>query len=179
MHICQLTPEGVYAGTAIAVTEFDGCPPGWVRAEPPEGEGPFMWAGDRWAEIEAAPVQALALARLKVALRAALADYRWRKTQTFNFDGEVDVPADPALSVITSIAVADSIVSSGGATRTFKLKPGAFRQWTVDQIVTYGMAIGTYVQACFDREAEIDSEIGDAETAGALDAIDIESGWPT
>ncbi len=107
---------------------------------------------------------------------AIIADYRWDRTQAMNYDGETAVPADRALSVITSIAVAEQLAPSGGATRTFKLKPGAFREWTVAQIAAYGMAIGAYVQACFDREKELADLATGGDIAGALAAL--ESGWP-
>lgn len=109
-----------------------------------------------------------------------LADLRWRRCQTMAYDGEASVPADPALSVITSIAVAEQFAPSNGAVRTFKLaSPGVFRQWTVSQIVAYGMAIGAHVQACFDQEAALASLILAAEDEAALAAIDINGGWPT
>ena len=107
---------------------------------------------------------------------ATIANYRWNRTQRMDYDGETDVPADPALSVITSIAVAEQLAPSGGATRTFKLKPGAFRQWSVAQIIGYGMAIGAYVQACFDREEVLAAQAEGGDIAGALAAL--ETGWP-
>lgn len=119
------------------------------------------------------------LATVKAAALAALADRRWRATQTFDYDGESAVPADPALSVITSIAVVEQIAPSGGAARTFKLKAGVFRSWTVAQIITYGMAIGVHVQACFDLEADLAGQIVAAVTSQAVAAIDIDTGWPT
>ncbi len=107
---------------------------------------------------------------------AAIADYRRNRTQAMNYDGETAVPADQALSVITSIAVAEQLAPSGGATRTFKLKPGAFREWTVAQITAYGMAIGAYVQACFDREKDLADQATGGDIEGALAAL--ETGWP-
>lgn len=107
---------------------------------------------------------------------ATIANYRWNRTQAMNYDGETAVPADQALSVITSIAVAEQLAPSGGATRTFKLKPGVFREWTVAQIAAYGMAIGAYVQACFDREKELADQATGGDIAGALAAL--ETGWP-
>lgn len=107
---------------------------------------------------------------------AAIADYRWHKTQTMDYDGETDVPANPALAVITSIAVAEQFAPTNGALRNFKLKPGAFRQWSVSQIVGYGMAIGAYVQACFDREEVLAAQAEGGDIASALAAL--ETGWP-
>lgn len=107
---------------------------------------------------------------------AIIADYRWDRTQAMNYDGETAVPADRALSVITSIAVAEQLAPSGGATRTFKLKPGVFREWTVAQIAAYGMAIGAYVQACFEREKALVDQATGGDIAGAL--AELETGWP-
>lgn len=116
---------------------------------------------------------------VREAMLAQLADIRWRRTLTFAYDGETDVPADPALSVITSLAVVDQLAPSGEATRTFKLKsPAVFRQWTIAQIVAYGLAIGAHVQACFDREAALAAAIETAADHEALSALDLGAGWP-
>lgn len=108
---------------------------------------------------------------------ATIANYRWNRTQAMDYDGETAVPADQALSVITAIAVAEQLAPSGGATRNFKLKPGAWRQWTVAEITAYGMAIGAHVQACFDREEALAAQATGGDIAGAL--ADLETGWPT
>ncbi len=150
-------------GEVLQVRDFDEPPPDLSHA-PHKG----LW--------RALTAEEVAAERLAEAL-ATIAAYRWNRTQTMTYDGETDVPADPALSVITSIAVAEQLAPSGGATRTFKLKPGAFREWTVAQITAYGMAIGAYVQACFDREEVLAAQAEGGDIAGAL--ADLETGWPT
>ena len=130
-------------------------------------------------EAEWAGREAAAFPQRKADKLTELGRVRWEKTQTFSYDGETGVPADPALSVITSLSVSEQFASSGGATRNFKLKsPAVFRQWNIDQIVAYGMAIGEYVQDCFDREEELATLINAATDQAALDAIDIATGWP-
>lgn len=142
-----------------------------------EGEVQFTPAEEaEWAADLAATLPTLA--DLKTAKCKSLADYRWQRTQVMDYDGESDVPADPAMSVITSIAVVEQIIPSNGATRTFKLKSGVFRTWSVAQIISYGMAIGGHVQACFDREAVLYSEIEAAQTEADLAAVDIYADWP-
>lgn len=130
------------------------------------------------ARFASDPAPPLSLDATKGAALASLADRRWRETQTLDYDGETGVPADPAMSVITSIAVVENIAPSGGATRTFKLKSGVFRSWTVAQIVGYGMAIGAHVQACFDNEASLAAAITAATTIEGVAAVDIGAGWP-
>ena len=135
--------------------------------------------------VEIDPADLPSLDDLRAAALVRLADIRWRRTLTFDYDGETDVPADPALSVITSLAVADQLAQTAApghdpaATRTFKLKsPAVFRQWTIAQIVDYGLAIGVHVQACFDREAALAAAIETAADHEALSALDLSSGWP-
>lgn len=142
-----------------------------------EGEVQFTPAEEAaWAAEIAASIPTLD--ELKVTKTKLLADYRWQRTQVMNYDGETDVPADPALSVITSIAVGEQFAPSNGATRTFKLKANVFRTWNVSQIVTYGIAIGNHVQACFNREKALYAQVQAAADEAALNAIDITVGWP-
>lgn len=108
---------------------------------------------------------------------AELADYRWQKTQTMPvYDGATDVPADAARSVITSkILAAQFMTEEQQATpEAFKLKTGEWRSWAVPDLVAYGLAIGVYMQACFNREAVLEAEI----VAAYPDVVDITTGWP-
>ena len=105
----------------------------------------------------------------------ALADLRWRKSQTFAYDGVPNAPADSALSAVTGFVVASQIAPSEGAT-TWKLASGEFRSWTFEQVVAYGIAIRGHIQACFDREEALTALI-----VAAVDpaSIDISTGWPS
>lgn len=107
-----------------------------------------------------------------------LASYRWTKTQTMPaYDGAVNVPADTARSVVTSKVLAAQFMTEEQKLErhAFKLKPGEWRDWNVPDLVTYGLAIGTYMQLCFDREAVLEAEIIAAYPA----AVDITIGWPS
>lgn len=108
---------------------------------------------------------------------AALADYRWTKTQTMPaYDGAVNVPADTARSVVTSKVLAAQFMTEEQKLErhAFKLKPGEWRDWNLPDLVTYGLAIGTYMQLCFDREAALEADIIAAYPA----PVDITPGWP-
>lgn len=127
--------------------------------------------GVTWVEPE--PVVPTVEERL-----VALADYRWTKTQTMPaYDGAVNVPADTARSVVTSKVLAAQFMTEDQKLErhAFKLKPGEWRDWNVPDLVTYGLAIGTYMQLCFDREAVLEAEIIAAYPA----AVDITTGWPS
>lgn len=165
----------VWRGRTIEQALGEGAQDGQDLREFPTGS---VNCGQVWnGEALSDPV--VSLADRKDAMLTKLSDTRWRRTLTFDYDGETHVPADPALSVITALAVADQLAPSGEALRTFKLKsPGVFRQWTIAQIVAYGMAIGVHVQACFDREAALAAAIEAAPDHDALAALDLTSGWP-
>lgn len=105
---------------------------------------------------------------------AALAALRWQKSQTFVFDGVAAAPADSALAAVTGFVVAAQIAPPEGAT-VWKLGQNEFRLWTFEQVVAYGIAIRTHIQACFDREEALTALIVAAEEPGA---VDITTGWP-
>lgn len=111
---------------------------------------------------------------------AALADRRWRATQTMTFDGVTDVPADPAMAVVNAtLSMRERQGVPAGATQIWKLRsPDVFRTWAHADIEAYGFAIGAHIQACFDREAELAALMPPGATVAALAAVDISSGWP-
>lgn len=109
---------------------------------------------------------------------AALADYRWTRTQTMpSYDGAADVPADTARSVVTSKVLAAQFMTDEQKLErhAFKLKPGEWRDWNLPDLINYGLAIGVYMQLCFDREAALEGEIIAAYPA----PVDITTGWPS
>jgi hypothetical protein len=106
---------------------------------------------------------------------AALAALRWQKSQTFTYDGVAAAPADSALAAVTGFVVAAQIAPPEGAT-VWKLGQNEFRLWTFEQVVAYGIAIRTHIQACFDREEALTALIVMAEEPGS---VDITSGWPS
>lgn len=130
------------------------------------------------SEEEAAYLAGLpSLEEAKIARLGELADCRWRRCQAFDYDGATDVPADSALTAVLGIVVSNQLA---GITEpfTFKLKAGEFRAWDVNDVIAYGIAIRAHLQACFDREAELDAAIQAAADHDALSAIDLSSGWP-
>ena len=61
MRICQLDAAGLWTGEAIAFSEFDAIPRGWVVAEPPanlpEGGSARYSVVGGWAPVDAATAQ--------------------------------------------------------------------------------------------------------------------------
>jgi hypothetical protein len=105
----------------------------------------------------------------------ALATLRWQKSQSFTYDGVTAAPADSALAAVTGFVVAAQIAPPDGAT-VWKLGQNEFRLWSFEQVVNYGIAIRTHIQACFDREEALTAQIVPAEDPAS---INITTGWPT
>lgn len=103
-----------------------------------------------------------------------LASLRWQKSQTFTYDGVANAPADSALAAVTGFVVAAQIAPPEGPT-VWKLGQNEFRLWAFEQVVGYGIAIRTHIQACFDREEALTALIVAAEDPAA---IEIATGWP-
>lgn len=61
----------------------------------------------------------------------------------------------------------------------WKVAPGLFVTLDAANIIAIGDAVAGYVQDCFDREDELTTAILAASTHGGLDAIDINTGWPS
>lgn len=60
----------------------------------------------------------------------------------------------------------------------WKVDAGVFVPLDAATLIVVGDAVTTHVQACFDKEMAISAEIMTAPDIAALDAIDIETGWP-
>lgn len=118
------------------------------------------------------------LAAVKAKLIEQLAAIRWGKTQLFAYDGEAAAYADAAIAVTTAKIRA---LEESGSTDPINLKltAMAWRTWTLADLKTYGQAIDTHIQACFDNEAALANQINAAPDFGALSVIDLDAGWPT
>ena len=142
------------------------------------GNSLTLWSAADLAAIGVTWQEPLAptLDQAKAQRLQALADRRWQACQTFTYDG-VRTQADPAIPAVTAAVVSSQFVPPG-TLRTWKLGTGEFRQWAITDIIAFGMAVSAHVQACFNIEAERSDSINVAEDMGALEAIDIETGWP-
>lgn len=109
---------------------------------------------------------------------SALASARWQRCQLFTYDGEADAYADAAIAVTTAKIRA---LEETGSTDpiNFKLTATAWRSWTLADLKAYGQAIDAHIQACFDNEAAIATQIQAATGRAELNAIDLDAGWPT
>lgn len=61
----------------------------------------------------------------------------------------------------------------------WNLPDGSFATLDLPTLKAMGIAMGAHVQATFDRKKELIDQLNAADTIEALEAINIESGWPT
>ena len=128
-------------------------------------------------EIREYPAPVTPLSEIKAERRKALADIRWRKSQTLTYDGVV-APADSAMSALTAVVVATQAgLIPSGSSITWKLADNEFRDWSIQQLLAYGAAVQTHIQNCFVQEAALCALIDTADTQEILEAIDFSEGW--
>ena len=162
-------PDKMAALGAVVIVEPDPAPEGQrIASTALEVDGD--------AVLRVATYEAIDLTDLKQQAIAEVSNRRWERTQTFTYDGVV-TQADPAISAVTAAVVASQFMPPE-TIRTWKLADGEFRQWDLQAIIAFGMAISAHVQLCFDREAELSDLIEEADTFAELNAIDRTTGWP-
>jgi hypothetical protein len=129
------------------------------------------------AGVEIAPYAKYAsLSDSRAGRLAELSDRRWKATQRMAFDG-VQTAADSAIAALTGAVVALQLLDPGGTVQ-WKLAAGEFRTYALADLVQLAGATRDHIQACFDNELALTAQIQGAETIAAIEAIDIEQGWP-
>jgi hypothetical protein len=130
-------------------------------------------------EYDGADPAVLGLEECKALRLAALAALRWEKQQTMMFNG-VEMPADvETMSLCTSAeAYARNADVDPDAPRNWKIGNGRWTTLSINEAIAYGIAIGTHIQACFDREKELTVLVQSSSTRTVLDAVDLTADWP-
>lgn len=127
-----------------------------------EDVAPFQ----RFATLDAAKSERL----------AELAHRRWLAEQAFNFNG-----SPLALDDGTQRRIAGAIqylsISNEPSVR-WQVARGVFTTLSAAQLTGLGIAAGAHVQACFARVETLAAEIEAAPSIDAVEAVDIEQGWP-
>lgn len=113
----------------------------------------------------------------KAQIVAAIADRRWRaETGGLTFDA-MRIPTDRETQAIIARTVQS--LADGDITGPIKFKmPFGFVSITASHLAAIKRAGAEHIQACFDREADLVEAVTAAADHDALDAIDIETGWP-
>lgn len=126
-----------------------------------------------WVDVPAPPFQDQKTRRL-----ARLATYRWQvETGGLSWNG-YGIPTDDRSKTLIN-AAADRARRSGAAPSAgWKISADTWIDATVQQMKDLQEAVEAFVDACFSRERALAQDILAATDEAALDAVDIESGWP-
>ncbi|CAH1665899.1 MULTISPECIES: DUF4376 domain-containing protein [unclassified Chelatococcus] len=128
--------------------------------------------------VEIHTLEDIPLEELKAEKLAALAQRRWEVETGGLTVGGLFVPTDRETQAIVDRTV--KAFDDGDLTAPIEFKsPAGFVELTVSQLRTIKAAGAQHIQACFKRESVLTTAIAAATTPAALDAIDINQGWPT
>ena len=130
------------------------------------------------AAIEAYPTS-YAEEVLKPRLSAQVTSKRYEVQQSTTMNGSTIACDDVTIGRLTAVVVLMDADPNAPTTRRWKMPNGSWQTLDRDQLVAMSSAIAAHVQACFDCEEAPLAQIGAAENVDALDALDLETGWPT
>lgn len=169
----------------------DPVPEGWIKVDEGTGDayflaqnnylpqplvtdyGKYRWRLDGSGQIVENDLTPT-LDELKAAKRAEVAAARYAAEISGITLNDVSIRTDrESQALITGAALAASHDENYSV--TWKAKNG-FVTLTAAQIIAVAQAVRAHVEACFDREAELQTAIEAAESAEALDEITWEAG---
>ncbi len=172
---------GVVSGQLPAIP---GTPPGSTDAYDPNFyTQPVVstLAGQQVNVVYGAPV-AVPLTQARAFALAQLAANRWKaQTAGITVGGVlVDTAAQSRALVASARAHADAqaAAGTGPVSVAFKQSNGQFATLNQAQIDGIDAAFGAYLEACFANEAAIAAAVNAAPTVAAVQAVDLDTGWP-
>lgn len=126
-------------------------------------------------EVPTAPPS---LDEAKAAKRADLANIRWQHETGGMIVNGMAIPTDRETQTIVDRLVKAYDDGDLVDETSFKRGPGDWLPIDEDTVRLIKREGAQHVQACFKRECVLDGEIEAAADQAALDAIDLDSGWP-
>jgi hypothetical protein len=88
------------------------------------------------------------------------------------------IPTDEQTRTVLTGVRLKTVTDTPFSVPDWKVSNGVFASLNETQIIAISDAVAAHVQACFTRERQLTDLINAATTAAALDAIDIDAGWP-
>lgn len=148
-----------------------------------EGEGDISAYDARRVDDEIVVLPAIVEPAFELQEAKARAGQRVRELREIAKDGGLTTPFGPLQTD------PDSRVNINGAVQMAGILGAAFAlDWRMADdsmvpldaaaMVQMGLLVGQHIGACQARKNALDAEIAAAETLAALEAIDIEAGWP-
>lgn len=111
-------------------------------------------------------------------LIARLAARRYAAEEGGTMFGGQPLSTDRTTQTKITAAYVKASADPGYTIAAWKFAPGVFAPLDAATIIAVANALEAHVQACFANEAAISAQIMAAATPEALEAIDIEQGWP-
>lgn len=168
--------DGRVANVALAEDPDFAAEQGWIEA-PIEVAIGWLYTDGEFAAPQHDPIP---LDELRDIILDRLAARRWiAETGGIVAHGAPIKTDRESQSVLTGAFVQAS--ANPAFTVRWKVGRGAFVTLDAATIVALGNAVTSHVQACFNREDELTGDILAAFAAGdreALEAIDLDAGWP-
>ncbi|CAH1657239.1 conserved hypothetical protein [Hyphomicrobiales bacterium] len=129
--------------------------------------------------VEMHTLEDIPLDEMKADKLTALAQRRWEaETGGITVAGALirtDATSQAKITGAVSLFQADPTLTS----IDWEAQPGVFVALDAATMTAIGIAVGRHVQACFSRGRVLSEAITAAITLAALDAIDINQGWPS
>lgn len=192
---------GTWVEVAGPLTVGDGedavqYPAGWIDGATPEQRAALgaveivddpapadalKLAGQTLVDVDGVPHRqwvAPAIGDIRDALRAQVEAIRWDKQQTMKWRGRIVQADDTTLTRLMAAVMRAQQASDPTLSIRWKFGDKDFDTLTLPDVIAYGTAIGTHLQACYDHEAELVATITSAVGVAAVSAIDLTSGWP-
>ncbi|WP_288099561.1 DUF4376 domain-containing protein [Pseudomonas sp.] len=171
MNIYELI-NGIWTGNSKEVTPFDGRPLNWVRTdvEPPTLSGAEVarWTGEGWETLAESPPDPAPAPDWP----ALIATRRWLAETSGTTFGGMPIDTERDSQALLTGAVVAAMQDPAYSVR-WKTSAG-FVDLSSPQIIAVASAVRAYVQACFNREAELLDAVAD----GSITAEMLEEGWP-
>lgn len=128
--------------------------------------------------VEIAPYAKYAsLSDSKAGRLAELSDRRVRAEQAFLFGG-MPLKLDEATQARISGAI-QYLTRNPAVTVPWQVSRGVFVDLGLPQVQALADASGAHVQACFTNARVLATQINAAATIAAVEAVNLDSGWPT
>lgn len=173
--IYEIGGDRLWTGAMQEIGEAEGIGGGWTRSAPPDvGAGEHArWNGAGWSIVSSGEL----LAEMKATKLAALAARRWQAETGGIVVGGLSVKTDEDTQRKITGAYVQAL-QNPSFTVKWKIATGVFVTLDDATILVIGDAVTAHIQSCFDKEADLTADILAAADEAALDALDIESGWP-
>lgn len=165
--------RNIYVGS-VEVDESAAMPPRSTPTKPAKltGTQVAQWTGSSWQKLDTAPPEPEPGPEPEPDWLALIAARRYEAEVSGITLGGIPVATDDRSKLLINGAALRATRETG---YTLRWKTGdGFIDLSAEQVLAMADAVADHVQACFDREAELQAAVAD----GSITAELLEQGWP-